>query len=487
MRPRRPALLALLCLTLTLARLPAAVWIGEGNSMDWGDAANWSEGALPVAGETIWVRPINANTLTLGGGEAEPLDLVFDTPTGLTLFLAEGTTLGTVSATRNAHHQLMGAPLGGSSRWNLEGWSGFTLHTLADFAEVELVSGDGGLIIKPQDSLGVKPATIVARSGSVMFDDGMEPMHEGIELVLDGGYVSFNWNVGRLGSVRILDNHSVMDGFSELQVRRLEVDGEVSRDLASFPYITAEEVVLRTAGTVTLGANLSAGRVIAAVGELDLGGVDHAFALQLEGGRVGNGAISGDIRVHAGSLAGATHGAVEILDGSLTGEGLVVDGTLRVESAEVDGELSVAGSLLLGGGTNLWSGELTLEQGARVTWMPMESDAASVRLSGSWVLAGTALLSIGETDWSAPYWDANRERRLVDIWEAGSVAGAFTLEAADKGEEGVWSLRQAPDGDLMLMWSALGAAPVPEASTVGLGAAALLLALSSRRRRARRR
>jgi hypothetical protein len=145
----------------------------------------------------------------------------------------------------------------------------------------------------------------------------------------------------------------------------------------------------------------------------------------------------------------------------------------------------LAGTLLLGGGTNLWSGQLTLEEGALVTWMPVESDMAAVRLSGSWVLAGTALLAIGETDWSAPYWDANREVRLVDVWETGSVTGTFTLQDAEKGDEGGWTLRQATDGDLVLMWTALGAAPVPEATTFILPAAALSLALSARRRRAR--
>ena len=475
----------LLQLTLSLAPLPAAIWIGEGDPMDWGDAANWSEGARPIAGETIWIRPLNAQMLTLGGGESEPLDLIFDSANGLTLHLAEGTRLGTVTTVQGAHHELLGAPLGGSSRWNLMAWSGFTIHRLADWAEVELASGDGGLILGPQDLDGVTPATVVARSGSVMIDDIMGPMHEGIELVLDGGIVSFNWNLGRLGAVRIGDNHAVMDGFSQLEVGRFEVVGTLSRDLRPFPFILAEEVALRSAGTVTLGGNLSAGRVSAEVAELDLDGIDHGFALRLDAGRVANGTLSGDIRVTEGTLACATSGLVEVLGGALAGEGLVVGGLLRVEESQISGDLSVTTSMVVGGGTSLWSGQLTLEEGARVTWVPSEAAGAVIELTGEWILAGAALLAIGETDWASPYWDLDREVRLVDIWEGGSVAGAFTLEAGAKGDEGAWSLRQAEDGDLLLAWTALGAAPVPEAAAVAPVLGALALALSARRRRAR--
>ncbi len=485
MRPR--ALPALSLLTLFLTPLPGAIWTGEGNPMDWGDAANWSEGAIPVAGETIWIRPINAQSLALGDGGSEPLDLVFDSATGLTLHLAEGTRLSAVSAIRAAHHELLGAPLGGTSRWSLVEGAGFTLHRLADWAEVELASGNGGLIIGPQDLDGVKPATVVARSGSVMIDDIMGPMHEGIELVLDGGQVSFNWSLGRLGAVRIEDNHTVMEGFNQLEVGRFEVDGVASRDLRTFPFIVAQEVALRSAGTVTVGGNLSAGRVVARLAELDLDGADQGFALQLDSGRVSNGTLSGDIRVGQGTLACATTGSVEVLGGALTGEGLVVGGLLRVEASQVGGDLSVAGELLLGGGTSLWSGQLALGEGARVTWMPWESEATVVDLTGDWVLAGAALLAVGEADWSSPYWDDNREVRLVDAWDGGSVAGMFTLVDPAKADEGSWSLRQADDGDLLLAWTALGAAPVPEPSTMGLSAAALLAALSARRRRARRR
>ena len=119
--------------------------------------------------------------------------------------------------------------------------------------------------------------------------------------------------------------------------------------------------------------------------------------------------------------------------------------------------------------------------------MPRESESAVVDLRGTWVLAGDTLLSVGETDWTSPYWDANRVVRLVDVWEGGSIAGTITLADGSKGDEGGWELRQEDGGGLLLAWTAMGVLPaaVPEASTFALGAGSLLLALSARRRRAR--
>ena len=188
----------------------------------------------------------------------------------------------------------------------------------------------------------------------------------------------------------------------------------------------------------------------------------------------------------SGTLACATTGTLEVLSGFLGGEGLTVAGTLRVEESVVAGDLAVGGTLQLGGaGTTDWWANLTLGEGARVAWLPTETEAAVVHLGGSWTLAGAAILEVGETDWTAPYWDANREIRLVDTWDGSAISGTFLLESADKGEEGFWTLAPADDGDLLLAWTALGAAPVPETAALAPALGALALALSARRRRAR--
>lgn len=474
----------LLILALLPLPSPAAVWIGQGDAMDWHDAANWAEGVAPALGETVWIRPeYHVGALLLGGGGT--LDVVIDSSRNLELVLEEGTALGTVETVTGGYHRLSGAPLGGNSSWNLAARSGVKILTLADWAQVELVSGGGVLGIGPQDMDGIRHATVVARSGVVQFDDEGGPSHDGIELVLAGGDIAFSWDAGRLGSVRIEEGYTFTGGWGKVRTGHLTVEGVSDRDLRLIPGLVAPETVLRVVGTVTVGDSLETGHVIAEVAGLDLGGGERGFALVLESGRVSNGSLSGDVRVITGTLACATSGSVEVLEGFLSGEGLTVAGSLRVEGAAVDGDLSLSGNLILGGPTTWWSGQLTLEPGSRVSWVPGESGATVVDLSGGWALTGDALLSVGETDWSSAYWDSAREVRLVDAWGGASVAGAFTLVDGDKGDEGYWTLGQADDGDLLLAWTALGAAPVPEPSATAIAAAGLLVALSARRRRAR--
>ena len=477
-----------LLLLLALIPCPAATWIGGGDPMVWTDTANWSGGAMPVAGETIVFRPtVYTDVIRLGGGEATtPIDVVLDTTRPLILELAAGTAIGSLSTITGGYHSVTGAALVGASTWNLATGSAVRLGALAAWSQLELASGGGVLLIGPQDGEGVVPATIVARSGVVQFDDEAGPSHAGVEMVLAGGQMTFTWDLGRLGSLRIEEEHGFTEGWGAAQVGHLTVAGGGDRDLSLMPTLRSPETTLRVGGNVKLGANLETDLVLAEVGELDLGGGERGFSLRLEAGRVTNGALAGDVRVVSGTLACATTDDVEVLAGTLGGEGLTVAGTLRVEEALVVGDLSVGGTLQLGGvGTTDWQASLMLGDGARVTWVPRATEGTVVHLGGSWTLTGTSILEVGETDWTAPYWDANREVRLVDTWDSSTISGTFMLEGADKGEEGFWTLGQADDGDVLLAWTALGAAPVPEASAVAPVLGALALALSARRRRAR--
>ena len=456
--------------------------------MDWGDGANWVGGAAPMGDEVVWIRPLgHVGALRLGGGAtASPLRVVIDSDQRLELALAEGTALASLATVAGGHHRLEGVPLGGSSTWDLASGSSVRVQTLEPWAQLELAGGGGTLVIGPQDAGGVTPAAIVARSGVVQFDDDLGPSHDGIELTLAGGQVAFSWDFGRIGSLRLEDDHVFTEGWGRMRVQRLEVAGVAPRDLRALPRIEAEEAEFRIPGEILVGDNLSAGRVVAEVAELGLSGLEHGFALRLESGRVVDGTLAGEVRVVSGILACATTGTVEVLGGSLTGEGLGVAGMLRVEEAVIAGDLSVTGGLVLGGGTTAWGGATELAEGAGLLWMPGESEAAVVELTGAWSLVGGTVLVIGDTDWSSPYWDSHRDLRLVDVWEGGSVSGTVELAAGDKGDEGSWSLSQADDGDLVLAWAALGAsAAVPEASASALAAAAFLSALSARRRRAR--
>ena len=489
MRPPFAALRLSLLVVTTLPRLAASTWIGEGDLMDWEDAANWSGGTLPGAGETIVVRPPRwVETLRLGGGDsAGPLRVVIESDQRLSLVLTEGTTLESLASTTGGHHRLEGAALGGEGSWNLATFSSVRVDNFAPWSRVELSGGGGVLVVGPQDATGVTPVSIVARSGVVHLDDELGPSHDGIELTLAGGQAAFSWDVGRIGSLRLEDGHTWTEGWSRMQVQRLEVAGDLPRDMRALPRIEAEVAEFRIPGELVLGDNLSAGLVVAEVAELGLSGLEHGFALRLESGRVADGSLAGNVRVLSGTLACATSGTVEVLGGSLTGEGLSVAGTLRVEASVIAGDVAVSGGVVVGGGMSAWGGAMELGEGAGLLWMPEASEETVVGLTGAWSLVGGNLLMVGETDWSSPYWDTDRQVRLVDVWEGGSLSGTLVLAEGTKGEEGAWALSQADDGDLMLAWTALGAAAVPEGSALPLGAAALLAALSGRRRRARSR
>ncbi len=484
----RPRLSPLPCLLIALARLPAATFIGEGDLSDWSDPSNWADAALPTPGEAIVIQTTYADTFRLGEGSWEPLDVVLAGSRNLTMDLAEGTVLGSVTTLNPGYHGLGGGSLGGTSYWNLAGGSAVVLERLGAGAHLELVSGNGVLLIGPQDAGGVTPATVVARSGIVQFNDENGPSHDGIEMVLAGGQMTFTWNFGRLGALRIEDAHTSTEGWGVVTVGRLSVVGMNDRDLGQMPTLIAGETELRVLGTVTLGHNLETGLVVAEVGGLDLGGAERSFGLRLENGRVANGSLAGDVRVMNGTLACATTGAVEVIEGSLVAEGLAVDGSLRVEASHVSGDLAVRSSLILGGETSAWDGSLLLGEGSTVLWVPRESEATVVELvTGTWTLAGPAMIEIGETDWSSAYWDSDRTLLLVDAWEGASVAGAFALWGAEKADEGSWALAQGEDGDLRLAWTALGATAVPEPSHLGALGALATLAISARRRRAPRR
>lgn len=473
---------------LSLVTCSAATWTGGGDPLSWRDAANWAGGALPESGETIVIRPMgNVGVIRVGfGDEPAPLDLILDTTRRLELELAEGSVIGSLATIAGGYHRLSGAALSGTSTWNLATGSVMEVAALADWVQVELTGGGGVLYVAPQAAGEVASARIVARAGVVQFNDEGGPAHDNIEMVLAGGQMTFSWDSGRLGALRIEEGYAVAEGWGAVTVGHLAVAGSGDRDLGSMPTLRATQTTFQVAGKVSLGGNLETGAVTAAVGELDLGGVERTFSLRLDAGKVANGTLAGEVRVIDGTLACATTGNIEVLAGALGGEGLSVAGTLRVEESVVTGDLAVGGTLLLGGeGTIDWQANLALGEGARVAWLPTEAAGTVVSLGGTWMLAGAAMLEVGETDWTAPYWDGNREVRLVDAWDSSAISGTFVLESADKGEEGFWTLGQADDGDLLLAWTALGAAPVPEAASVAPALGALALALSARRRRAR--
>lgn len=428
--PRRTtcllAALALPCLPLT-----AATWTGAGDGWSWSNLENWEDGVLPSAGEAVWIKPVAGNGWVEIGGVAggDPINLVIESPIGLDLMLNPEARVAGVTTLDAGWHRLGGNPPEASSSWEVAAGGSLVLGSLATGSNL-VKTGQGTLTISSAAS-GAGQLRVAGLEGGVV----IEAEHAGdlSEATLEalGASFSFAGNVTRVGKLVIGEG-----SFGPMAGGRL-VAGEVvirrsgDLDLSNLPGITTG--VLRVeGGTVIPSGSLEAGRIVVANAMLGLGPSSLGGVVELKGGWIDSGVLTGEVLVDTAA------------------------------------------------GMSGWMGIGYLTDGARLTWMPTEDGATALGLTGELVFEEGSLLAIGEADWSSPYWDATRTVTLVETWGVGIVRGMPTLEGGGVEGQGSWTLGDNGQGGLALTW-AVEAVPVPEPSTWGWAALVLLTGAWRRR------
>jgi hypothetical protein len=484
-----PRLASLPFLLITLVRLPAATWNGAGDGFSWTDQANWDSGLRPISGETVWINPVAGVTRVEVGAASDGGaigGLVLAGAEGLEVRLLDGAGVASVRSIGTASHRFEGLGLAEGSEWNVDAGGSVSWATLPDWTDLDW-TGQGELRLAHASAASPGPLNLRVSAGNVHFVGPQEGVLDLTSVTLEGGSLSFDDQVSWLGEVTYRSGSFGMMSMESLWVGgfRLDVAGDI--DLNALNPISASEVRLRSTGTITSGTAVAGSVVILEGGILDLSGGELQAALVIEGGMVRGGAVANEVRMTGGALATTVTGYLTVADAEVAMEDAVIAGTLRMGGATVEGAARIEGEVMLeGAGAAIWVGDVALAEGAVIRWYPSEEEAASMSLAGAWTAEGGLTLAIGETDWTSPYWGSVRQMRLVDLWEGGSLAASFTLAEGGKAGFGEWTLGEAEDGTPLMLWTP-GLLAVPEPSHLAPVAALALLAVSARRRRARRR
>lgn len=426
----------LVLLTLAAATLPcpAATWIGAGDGWSWSNPDNWEGGALPMGGGTVTIRPAGgSNFVEIGGVEGGGvINLVVESQGNMSLYLNPEARLAGLRTVGSGWHQLEGTPEASTS-WEIDVGGSVRLGALTADAVVEK-RGQGLLEISAW-ATGAGGLRLAALEGSVVIELDQPDALERATLEAIGAGISFSGEMTRAGKLVIGEGavSPMVDGrwvADEVEVRRSGL-----LDLGWMPGVTAD--VLRvTSGGVRLAESLEAGRVVVAGSTLEMGGLVVDMPVEVSGGWL---------------------------------EGGVLTGTLKLDA---------------GAGMTGWGGTGRMETGSMLEWKPVQDESAALHVFGELEFAEGSLLAMGETDWTAPYWDQAREFAFVDTWSGGVVRGMPTLEGSVVEGRGAWSVGGDGQGGLALLWSP-EAAPVPEGSTLGwvMGVAVLVGGMRGRRLR----
>lgn len=433
MRNPRCTSLLLAALALPSPSLPAATWTGAGDGWSWGNLDNWEGGALPSGGEMVWVKP------TAGGGWVEiggaagggTITLAIESPIGLNLMLNPEARVTGVTTLDPGWHRLAGNPPEAASTWQVAPGGTLVVDSLAAGATL-LKTGQGMLSIGAW-AAGAGQLRVTGAEGSVLIEASDPLALSDATLEATGASFSFAGEVARVGRLVIGEG-----SFGPMTGGRL-VAGEVVvnragyLDLSNLPRLSAD--VLRIAqGTVRLGGSAEAGRLVLSNATLELGDRVVEAVVEVGGGWLDGGVIAGEVAVDAGA------------------------------------------------GMSGWMGAATVAAGGRLTWRPAGDASATFWVMGELAFAAGSAVTIGEADWSSPYWDTTRTFAFLDTWGDGIVRGMPALEGGEVAGEGSWSLGADGRGGLALTWHA-EAAPVPEGSALGWAGAIGLGVAGWRRRR----
>lgn len=433
MRNARWTSLFLAALTLPCPALSAATWTGAGDGWSWSNPDNWEGGALPLGGETVWIKPVaGGGWVDIGGATGGgTITLVIESPMALNLMLNPEARVAGVTTLDPGWHRLGGASPEAASTWQVAPGGSIALDSLAAGSTL-LKTGQGMLSIGASAS-GAGGLRVVGVDGSVVIEAGDPLALSEATLEATSASFSFAGEVARVGKLVIGEG-----SFGPMAEGRLVADEVVVNrsgylDLSHFPRI-ATGVLRIVGGAVRLGGSVETGRIELANATLELGDASLGGLLEVEGGWLDGGVIAGEVAVDAGA------------------------------------------------GMSGWMGTASVAAGGRLTWRPTEDAAAALWVMGELVFEPGSLLAIAEADWSSPYWDATRTFAFLDRWGNGIVRGMPLLENGLVDGEGSWSVGADGQGGLALTWTA-DVAPVPEGSALGWAAMLALAAACGRRAR----
>jgi hypothetical protein len=426
----------LVLLTLAAATLPcpAATWIGAGDGWSWSNPDNWEGGALPTGGGPVTMRPPSGSGFVEIGGVdgGAAINLVVESQDNLSLYLNPEARLAGLRTVGSGWHQIEGTPEASTS-WDIDAGGSLRLGALTADAVVEK-RGQGQLEIGAWAS-AAGGLRLVGLEGSVVIELDQPDALERATLEATGASLSFSGEMTRVGKLVIGEGAVAPMAEGRWLADEVEVRRSGSLDLGWMPGVTAN--VLRVAsGSVRLAESLETSRIVLAGATLEMGGV----------------VVDGRLEVSGGWL-----------------EGGVLTGTMALDA---------------GAGMTGWTGTARMEAGSRLEWKPVEDESAAIFVLGELMFAEGSLLAIGETDWTAPYWDQARTFAFIDTWSGGVVQGMPGMEGGLVEGEGWWSVNGEEQGGLALTWTP-AAAPVPEASTLGWGLALGLGTMAARRRATR--
>lgn len=431
---RNPRLARAVLLLLALP-CPAATWNGAGDGWSWLNPDNWEAGSLPLAGETVWIRPAAGGGWIEIGGVAggAPLNLVIDSPINLNLMLnPEARVTAVTTLDPGAHFVGGNAPQAGS-RWEVAPGGSLSLGNLP--ADAVLEKWGGGLLTLGAAATGAGGLRVVGREGSLVIEVDQPMALAGASLEALGASVSFSGEVSRVARLVIGDGQfSPMSG-GRLTADEVVISRQGSLDLSYLPGITTD--VLRiVSGGVRPAASLEAGRIILSDATLELGESSLGGVLEVSRGWIDGGVITGQLTLDAAA------------------------------------------------GMSGWTGNGSFAPGGKLSWKP---GGAALYVMGQLAFEEGSLVEIASVDWASPFWDEAREFAFLDSWGAGQVTGLPGLTGSGVAGEGTWVMGSDGAGGLRLAWTP-EAVPVPEASALGwalaLGALGAASRVSGRSRRA---
>jgi len=431
MRNPRLTTCLLTALALPCLPLPAATWTGAGDGWSWSNLDNWEEGALPAGGETVWIRPVaGSGWVEIGGAtDGGALRLVLDSPINLSLELNPEARIAGVTTLDAGWHRLGGKAPEAMSDWHVMGGGALALGNLAEGSTL-VKTGQGTLALEPAAS-GAGGLRVVGWDGSVTLEVEDPLAIAGATLEARGAFFSFGGEVARVGKLVLGEGAFGPMSGGGLAADEIVVSRSGYLDFSLYPRV-ATEVLRIESGVVRLGGVVETGRIVLSMAVLELDGTPFGGVLEVGGGWLEGGVVAGEMRLDAAA--------------------------------------GMAG----------WMGSGRLAEGGRLTWKPVEDESAAFWVMGELVFEEGSVVAISEADWSSPYWDSARTFAFIDIWGGGIVQGMPGLQDGRVAGEGNWGIAADGQGGLALTWNP-EAAPVPEAATLGWGAALALGAAVLRR------
>lgn len=295
-------------------------------------------------------------------------------------------------------------------------------------------------------------------------------------------------------------------GTGTLQATSLTVDNTQAVRIG-VNLITEGRVTKVGSGSLTLGGNLTVGEELEILsGEVICEGGTVAGNIALRGGSLTGGTYSGVIGLFQADAIGGrvtSDGMLAVMMTTVATPGLTLDGALLgVLAAFTGGPVTVNGrhDLTWWFGANRFEGGLTYGASAVLDWTVSSNVAMSyvdgisdgtrgvfygavdVGEPGLVITEGATLRVNADTAGGDPFWFNPRVFKVVGATAPDSITGTFRIETMPGAAGEGWSLGQMSDG-LYLYWSGQPQpAAVPEASSLGVTAAALLMALARRRR-----